>query len=211
MVTKTIEPKVHTTITYYFTCPNCDSEERHDISHLINDHANFDRKMETRTCRACQHKIHFTLRAKHDASGVHVSIETEVTPIALKDQLTSGLVLLESNCEDENGRIYLVVHSDYLSKLRTPEEEGTLFYHYDEGTCPTNWSKDIVAFIHQGDSDPHGVFTYVRHLTWSEINKRYREHGLEPKELDKWIFVNNNYTQMLFPELFKNPQPPKSW
>lgn len=34
-------------------------------------------------------------------------------------------------------------------------------YFYDEHTCPTNWTRDIVQVIFQGDRDPHGVFEFV--------------------------------------------------
>lgn len=34
-------------------------------------------------------------------------------------------------------------------------------YFYDEHTCPTNWTRDIVEIIFGGDHDPHGVFEFV--------------------------------------------------
>lgn len=34
-------------------------------------------------------------------------------------------------------------------------------YFYDEHTCPTNWTRDIVEIIFQSDHDPHGVFEFV--------------------------------------------------
>src|SRR6266481_2059156 len=34
-------------------------------------------------------------------------------------------------------------------------------YFYDEHTCPTNWTRNIVEIIFKGDRDPHGVFEFV--------------------------------------------------
>ncbi len=34
-------------------------------------------------------------------------------------------------------------------------------YFYDEHTCPTNWTRDIVQIEFKGDRDPHGVFEFV--------------------------------------------------
>lgn len=33
-------------------------------------------------------------------------------------------------------------------------------YHYEEGTCPINWMRNIVEVIdpETGDDDPHGLF-----------------------------------------------------
>lgn len=208
---KTIDLKAETTVSYFFTCPNCDSEYRHDITRAVNDPVNLNRRLGPETCRDCQHKIYFTLRPEYDAAGAHLRVDTEVEPIAPENQYTEGLVLLESNCKDENGRIYLIVYNSFLNKIKNPEEDGTLMYHYDEGTCPTNWTKDIIAFVHQSDDDPHGVFTYVKHLTREEIEAKFKEHNLKMLDLDWWMFKNNNFSQMLFPEIFTNPQPPKSW
>lgn len=35
-------------------------------------------------------------------------------------------------------------------------------YFYDEHTCPTNWTNNIIAVISDGDEDPHGFATFVR-------------------------------------------------
>lgn len=37
-------------------------------------------------------------------------------------------------------------------------------YFYDEHTCPTNWTDEIVAVISKGDEDPHGFATFVRRI-----------------------------------------------
>lgn len=48
------------------------------------------------------------------------------------------------------------------SQKDTKEEyESHQQYFYDEHTCPTNWTRDIVEIIFKGDHDPHGVFEFV--------------------------------------------------
>lgn len=37
-------------------------------------------------------------------------------------------------------------------------------YSVEEGSCPTNWLSDIEAIIIDGDTDPHGLFEYVRDI-----------------------------------------------
>ena len=48
------------------------------------------------------------------------------------------------------------------SQNDTQEEyESHQRYFYNEHTCPTNWTSQIVEIIFQGDHDPHGVFEFV--------------------------------------------------
>jgi hypothetical protein len=48
------------------------------------------------------------------------------------------------------------------SQNDTPEEYAEdSRYYYDEHTCPTNWTRDIVQIEFEGDKDPHGVFKFV--------------------------------------------------
>lgn len=37
-------------------------------------------------------------------------------------------------------------------------------YFFNEHTCPTNWTDDIVAVISEGDEDPHGFARFVRSI-----------------------------------------------
>jgi len=65
------------------------------------------------------------------------------------------LVLLR--VDPESHPLYFVVEArrfTFSDGLNEP-------YFYDEGTCPTNWTCDIVAVVSRGDEDPHGFATFV--------------------------------------------------
>jgi len=34
-------------------------------------------------------------------------------------------------------------------------------YFYEEHTCPTNWTSEIVEITFDGDNDPHGLFEFI--------------------------------------------------
>ncbi len=63
--------------------------------------------------------------------------------------------------EGKNGPVFFVIEDDYGE-----HEEGTLqgdkAYQYEEHSCPTNWLRDCVAVIEDGDEDPHGFLQHVR-------------------------------------------------
>ena len=79
-------------------------------------------------------------------------------------------VLLKLN--PEAGDVYLIVRGHYWpghnNGAPMPEKPFTdkgQRYYYDEGTCPTNYLKDVITIMHTGkypSADPHGVFEYVR-------------------------------------------------
>jgi hypothetical protein len=53
-------------------------------------------------------------------------------------------------------------------------------YFYNEHTCPTNWTDDIVAVISRGDPDPHGFAKFVRRVTPTDD---------EDEDNDPWFFL----------------------
>jgi hypothetical protein len=53
--------------------------------------------------------------------------------------------------------IYLVVNAF------APDDPETAQYWYEEGTCPTNVLRgEVHLVVTEGDTDPHGIFTYIR-------------------------------------------------
>lgn len=68
-------------------------------------------------------------------------------------------------------------------------DEGHDNYFYDEHTCPTNWTNEIVAVIENGDPDPHGFATFV---------------AARPEPA---AFEENDYAYMaVFPEITKSEE-----
>jgi hypothetical protein len=51
----------------------------------------------------------------------------------------------------------------FVVPLVHPETEIS-DYMVSEGSCPTNWLRDIQRIICDGDTDPHGLFEYVRDI-----------------------------------------------
>ena len=73
------------------------------------------------------------------------------------DKKPFDLVLLRVTPESQP--LYLV-----LGVRRWPGRENRASdeYYYNEHTCPTNWTDQIVAVISGGDEDPHGFAKFVR-------------------------------------------------
>lgn len=64
-------------------------------------------------------------------------------------------------------------------------------YFYDEHTCPTNWVRNIERFTEKGDTDPHGVFQYIDHVTDEELKSVL---GADYKTTDSdWIRIRNRW------------------
>lgn len=94
----------------------------------------------------------------------------------------SLLILVETYFHYENGKL-------------TAESYDSSFY-FEESTCPTNYLKCAVI-SHNGDTDPHGVFQFVRQLTYNGMCAKFnitKDDLLDP---------NNNYLEQLFPEIIQ--------
>jgi ribosomal protein S27AE len=64
-----------------------------------------------------------------------------------------------------------------FSQGDSPEDyESHQRYFYDEHICPTNWTREIVEIIFDGDHDPHGVFEFV---SVEDGHMVYSPHGGE--------------------------------
>jgi hypothetical protein len=71
------------------------------------------------------------------------------------------LVLLKLEAADR--RVFFVLRQPKYDHQNgpdwTPDNDR---YFYEEHSCPTNWFKDIVGVIENGDEDPHGFLEFVR-------------------------------------------------
>lgn len=50
----------------------------------------------------------------------------------------------------------------FIVEAFSPDDQETTDYYYSEGSCPTNFIKRVQDIITDGDSDPHGLFEFVR-------------------------------------------------
>lgn len=65
-----------------------------------------------------------------------------------------------------DGPLFFIAKSIRLSISNDTEEETQSHevYFFEEHSCPTNWLRDIVAVIEDGDCDPHGIFDVIRSI-----------------------------------------------
>lgn len=87
-----------------------------------------------------------------DCSGLTITFDGELRG----NGKPFDLVLLK--VEPESHPLYFVVRSRDYGNERNNESEA---FFYEEHTCPTNWTDDILAVISQGDPDPHGFVSFV--------------------------------------------------
>lgn len=63
-----------------------------------------------------------------------------------------------------NDDIALIIKGNrYFTEGRLTDDEHDRYY-YDEHTCPTNYMRDVIEVIdlRSMDTDPHGVFRYIK-------------------------------------------------
>lgn len=126
----------------YAICPCCEKPDS-TIDHLLNT--------DTSTSWYC------------DNCGERYSISFkktgEVFTQATGERVNKNIVLLK------NGNVGLVVEGMSFSGAESNQE-----YYYNEHTCPTNYMKNVLAVIdlEHNDSDPHGIFEYVKTLDWDK-------------------------------------------
>ena len=76
------------------------------------------------------------------------------------DRKPFDLVLLR--VDPEAHPLYFVIEArQFPFETADAEQDGRDRYHYDEGTCPTNWVRDVVCVVSRGDEDPHGFARFV--------------------------------------------------
>lgn len=132
----------------YIQCPHC-LKATNSIDHLDG------KEISTRWyCDDCGNQYSFKL-----------SKTGEITELKLTgDRIDKSLVLLK------NGDIGLVVEGLVFNGDLSNNNE----YFYNEHTCPTNYMKRVkeVFDLKNDDTDPHGIFEYVKTLPWdSNINE----------------------------------------
>jgi hypothetical protein len=131
-----------------------------------------------------------------------------------------ALVLLKS-CHEESPVYALVETSSHLKSIKEsqlpedhPDAGGGMRYYYDESTCPTNWFRDVTKLIHEGDDDPHGVFTFVAALSQEEAMAYLEKHHQTQRSINRpgggkpdveFIEFGEN-VRLLFPQAFGEGQ-----
>lgn len=152
---------------HYFTCPFCDDKEEHTVDHLIDRQPN--NRMATFGpwhCASCRNGINGSVGRING----EIVLTLDPVPVVGEIKYTGGYVLLQSPALAEGGFIHLLVRDTHIFTVGDKTETARrMKYFYDEHTCPTNWVRNIERFIEKGDTDPHGVFQYIDHVTDEEL------------------------------------------
>lgn len=149
---------VETTVKHYALCHEC-GQPIASISHLMEDAKKAGRyevwNWDHNGDHACMATTSFviTYEGGNDYSVTY-------SPGTVKRTWVPCTVLMELPPQEKS--IFLVVKTNCHLDDETPSGYPNSDYHYNEGTCPTNWIREVKEIHYDGDDDPHGLFRYVR-------------------------------------------------
>lgn len=161
----------------FLMCPWCDRESGCRVDHLYNDQ--LPREFGPWYCKECRRGICGRVTAPGDVSVLRVSGTFQFVSRSMSLLRFDGVA----------GPVFFVMDHDryHSAGVETDEDrQSNARYFFEEHSCPTNWLRECVAVIEDGDSDPHGFLTFVRAVD-------------VPNDFDA---DNDNQWQRLFPEAF---------
>lgn len=135
-------------------CPHC-GEEAGRVDHLFDDRE--WREAGPWYCESCG-----------DAYKVRVNSPTDIEVEPVAGHKIDTFVLLK--IEPQEKPVFFVVKGLQIGT----REEGHERYYYEEHSCPTNYVR-CEAIISESDSDPHGIFSFVRSIPIPEENEPDQE------------------------------------
>jgi hypothetical protein len=140
----------------FVVCPACNEEARYPINtaggHLEGS---------------------FTTKPTCDKCGVKSSYEMTLVNGVLTCEKVTQLGVEQKKClsllryNKEGSMLYVVVMNWTYKHCEFDLDRE---YHYNEGTCPTNWL-GVTMIVEDGDPDPHGVFQFVRSVLIEDLVK----------------------------------------
>lgn len=161
-------------IQTYVICPWCEQKSGKQVDHLFGTAWTTAGPWD---CKECG----LWFRVKVSANN---EVAVEKTEQDVRKPLGRWLALLM--LEVKGRPVYFVVGNAYGHLWEDPEKVNEHHrYFYEEHTCPTNWLRDCVMVAVEGDTDPHGLWRFVRS---AEV-----ERGFNPHEGDS--------LEDLFPEI----------
>lgn len=159
-------------------CPWCDEKSGGRVDHL------YDMAMPCSfgpwQCDKCKKQFRGTIIAPGDVSLVRDE--------SARDSFSRSIALLKF--DGKEGPVYFVMdHNRYHNGEVESDEENQSHqrYFFEEHSCPTNWLRECVAVIEDGDCDPHGFLDFVRAVD-------------VPEDFDE---DDDGQWPILFPEAFK--------
>lgn len=149
-------------MTYQKTCvicPHCEAKTDASIDHLKPG-----QPAGPWYCDACG--------GSYNLIGGASPSEAVVTKGASRKTPTLDLLVL--NPQDAPVYVALrgfIIHDNPYSFTGRPRgavesehEQGMARFFYETHSCPTNWLQHIAMLAHKGDTDPHGLLTFVRRV-----------------------------------------------
>lgn len=158
----------------FLICPWCDQQSGQRVDHLYSDA--LPRAFGSWECKECGRSFRGTVTAP----GTVTLERDEAAKVYGR-----ALALLRFNGKD--GPVYFVMDRRYHTPGEPDEEfQSHESYFFEEHSCPTNWLRDCVTVIENGDMDPHGFLDHVRSV---EV----------PRDFDE---DDDDKVRDLFPECF---------
>jgi len=171
----------------WIECPHC--KEQMDVNWYVELVLSDRRKAENtppkfeQTCRNCDASYSFY---------AHSHTDIDYTQIPTKE--FRGLMLVKRPEQE----LYMVVEQAFY--VRDDKVQSDNEYWINQHTCPTNWFK-VLMVAESGNPDPHGVFVWVRSLTFVEIEQKfgYKRDMLRGEDDD--CNAQNEAFLHIFPEI----------
>lgn len=135
------------------------------------------------SCKDCDKAWELVINSREDIHCVEKPIEQ-----------WQGLMLVKQ----ASANVHLVLEQTFYADDGKPRIDLT--YWIDQHTCPTNWLP-VLAVAAEGNFDPHGVFEFVRAVTFAEIHEEYgyTRHFLRGDTDDN--ISEENALHHIFPEI----------
>jgi hypothetical protein len=158
-------------------CPICGKSE---FSFDVNFHFS---KTEVKdyiwSCDRCLHRIEFVCNPNKDILWKDLGKQNELKLVVLKIDLEKPL--------------YVLVEDRYCSG----EVKDTKYY-YEEHTCPTNVTHDIIKYVYDNDDDPHGIFEFVACIPTTHDEMGNIKDDWNSKEISQFFTSKFNNQKYLF-------------
>lgn len=149
----------------YVKCPCSNDAQLMSVEHLFG--SDYDKRGEIFTvgswhCDKCGVGYDITVNRSTGQVKMEKNKRTQV--------MVKFHVLLELDAKTED-KIYIVVADSYPNDWQSEN----FAYYYNEHTCPTNFLGRVNLIVEGDDFDPHGVFSYVRHVSQAEYDAMYEQ------------------------------------
>lgn len=134
-------------------CPWCDQQSGGRVDHLYDGRLPCD--FGPWYCDECRMPFRGTVKAPGD-----VTLYRDENN---KQRFSRSMALLKFDGKD--GPVFFVMdHNRYNNGTMESDEENQSHqrYYFEEHSCPTNWLRECVAVIDDGNPDPHGFLEFVR-------------------------------------------------